>query len=61
MISSTNATNAISEQAGGATDYNAITGNNVTSTGTTIVLHGAHSLASSNVGYNAALAASANF
>ena len=61
LVNSANATNAISEQAGGATDCNAITGNNVTSTGTTIVLNGAHSLASSNVGYNTALAASANF
>jgi len=61
VVNSANAANAISEQAGGATDYNAITGNNVTSTGTTIVLHGAHSLASSNVGYNTALAAAANF
>jgi parallel beta-helix repeat protein len=50
VVNSANATNAIAEQAGGATDYNAITGNNVTSAGTAIVLHGAHSLASSNVG-----------
>ena len=61
VVNSANATSAIAEQAGGATDHNAITGNNVTSTGTTIVLHGARSLASSNVGYNNALAASANF
>jgi parallel beta-helix repeat protein len=61
VVNSANASHAISEQADGATDYNAITGNNVTSTGTTIVLHGAHSLASNNVGYNTALAASANF
>ena len=61
VVSSANAANAIAEQAGGATDRNAVTGNNVTSTGTTIVLRGAHSLASSNVGYNTALAASANF
>ena len=50
VVNSANATNAISEQVGGATDYNAITGNNVTSAGTAIVLHGAHSLASGNVG-----------
>jgi len=61
VVNSVNATNAISEQADGATDHNAITGNNVTSTGTTVVLHGANSLASTNVGYNTALAASANF
>jgi parallel beta-helix repeat protein len=61
VVNSANATNAISEQAGGMTDHNAITGNNVTSTGTTIVLNGAHSLANSNVGYNTAPAASANF
>ena len=61
VVNSAHATNAITEQSGGATDYNAITGNNVTSPGTTIVLHGAHSLASSNVGYNTAPAASANF
>jgi hypothetical protein len=41
VVNSANATNAISEQVGGATDHNAITGNNVTSTGTTIILHGA--------------------
>jgi hypothetical protein len=61
VVNSANASHAITEQADGTTDYNAITGNNVTSTGTTIVLHGAHSLASNNVGYNSALAASANF
>jgi parallel beta-helix repeat protein len=61
VVNSANAANAISEQTGGLTDYNAITGNNVSSTGATIVLHGAHSLASSNVGYNTAPAASANF
>jgi parallel beta-helix repeat protein len=61
VVNSANATNAISEQTGGATDHNAITGNNVTSTGATIVLHGSHSLASNNVGYNTAPAASANF
>src|SRR5262249_9310684 len=61
VVNSENATSAISEQAGSATDYNAITGNNVTSAGATIAVHGAHSLASSNVGYNTAPAASANF
>ena len=50
VVNATNATNAISEQVGGTTDYNAITGNNVTSAGPAIVLHGAHSLASGNVG-----------
>jgi len=60
VVNSGNATNAISEQADGTTDHNAVTGNNVTSTGTTIVLHGAHSLANSNVGYNTAPAAPAN-
>jgi hypothetical protein len=49
VVNSANATNAISEQAGGATDYNGITGNNVTSAGIPIVVHGAHSLASGNV------------
>ena len=61
VVSSANATHAIAEQSGGATDHNAVTGNNVTSTGTTIVLNGAHSLASSNVGYNTTPAAAANF
>jgi parallel beta-helix repeat protein len=61
VVSSANATNALSEQVGGATDYKAITGNNVSSAGIPIVLHGAHSLASSNVGYNTAPAASENF
>jgi len=50
VVNSAHATNAISEQAGGATDYNAIIGNNVTSAGTAIVLQGANSLASGNVG-----------
>jgi parallel beta-helix repeat protein len=49
VVDSANATDAISEQAGGATDYNGITGNNVTSAGIPIVVHGAHSLASGNV------------
>jgi hypothetical protein len=61
VVSSANATHAIAEQSGGATDHNAVTGNNVTSTGTTIVLNGAHSLASSNVGYNTTPATAANF
>lgn len=61
VVNSENASHAITEQADSTTDYNAITGNNVISTGTTIVRHGAHSLASNNVGYDTALAASANF
>lgn len=61
VVNSENASHAITEQADSTTDYNAITGNNVMSTGTTIVLSGAHSLASNNVGYDTALAASANF
>jgi hypothetical protein len=61
VASSANAAHAIAEQSGGATDHNAVTGNNVTSTGATLVLNGAHSLASGNVGYNTALAAAANF
>src|SRR5689334_8593723 len=40
---------------------NTITGNVVTSTGATLVLNGAHSPASGNVGYNTAPAAAANF
>ena len=50
-IDSSTATTAIQEQ-NSSTDYNAIVGNNVTSTSTTIVVSGAHTLHSTNTGFD---------